>query len=161
MLLPNGSIAVMIHTDDNQGWSGDVIAVANSWRGPFYVTVPDSAVNNEPDKQEDPFMWLDKRGHFHALVHLMFDPPGNGPCGLWAGGHMSSLDGTSWTPISRAYNTSVTTTDGNVYTFSRRERPKLIFDSNKNPTHIFNGAIPTGGAGGVNTYTIVAPINLN
>ena len=106
-------------------------------------------------------MWLDKRGHFHALVHLMFDPPGNGPCGLWAGGHMCSLDGTSWTPISRAYNTSVTTTDGNVYTFSRRERPKLIFDSNKNPTHIFNGAIPTGGAGGVNTYTIVAPINLN
>jgi hypothetical protein len=148
----------MIHTDDNGGWSGSAIAVGASWRGPFYVTVPDNAINNAPHEQEDNFMWIDARGHYHALVHLMFDPPGQGPCGLWSGGHMSSEDGTAWSPISRSYNTSVTTTDGSVYTFSRRERPKLLFDAGMHPTYLYNGAIPTGGAGGTNTYTTVAPI---
>jgi hypothetical protein len=100
-------------------------------------------------------MWLDARGRYHALVHLMFDPPGQGPCGFWSGGHMSSADGTKWTPIYRAYNTTVFTEDGKSAVFQRRERPKLLFDGAKKPLFLFNGAIPQTG----NPYTIVAPIN--
>ena len=53
LVLPNGSVAVMIHTNDNQGWSGESIAVASTWAGPFTVTVGNEAVANEPNSQED------------------------------------------------------------------------------------------------------------
>lgn len=146
----------MIHTDDNQGWSGESIAIAPTWAGPYVVTVGDDAVANLPKSQEDGFMWKDKRGKWHALVHKMFDPPGAGPCGVWAGGHFFSEDGTSWSPMARAYNTTVFTTDGGATTFDRRERPKLLFDAAGTPTHLYNGAIPSSG----NPYTIVSPLNM-
>ena len=156
MVLPNGSIAVMVHTNDAGGWSGEVIATAPTWRGPFVVAVPDAAVANENRSQEDPFMWIDARGHWHALVHKMFDPPGGGPCGAWAGGHLFSEDGAQWSPVARAYNTTVRTAGGGATVFTRRERPKLIFDARGRPTHLYNGAIPPQG----NPYTIVSPINV-
>jgi len=53
MVLPNGSIAVMIHTNDNNGWSGETIAVADSWKGPYTVTVGNEEVANEPLSQEE------------------------------------------------------------------------------------------------------------
>ncbi len=157
MVLPNGSIAVMIHTDDNQGWSGESIAMAPTWQGPYTVTIGNEQVANLPDSQEDPFMWIDARGHWHCLVHKMFDPPGQGPCGIWAGGHLFSLDGTAWSPIYRAYNTSFVTTEGSTLVAQRRERPKLIFDARKTPTHLFNGVITSEPGSG--TYTSVAPLN--
>jgi hypothetical protein len=106
-------------------------------------------------------MWIDARGHYHVLYHKMFDPQGQGPCGLWAGGHSFSKDGTLWSPIYRSYNTTVVTTDGKVTVLQRRERPKLIFNTDKVPTHLFNGAILKDAAGvGSGTYTIVAPLNV-
>jgi len=53
VVLPNGSIAVMIHTDDNQGWSGESIAIAQDWRGPYHVTVGNEQVANLPKSQEE------------------------------------------------------------------------------------------------------------
>jgi len=156
LVLPNGSVAVMIHTDDNQGWSGESIAVADTWRGPFTVTVGNENVANLPKSQEDPFVWIDKRGHWHALVHKMFDPPGAGPCGSWAGGHLSSADGTKWSAISRAYNTTFVTADGASTAVQRRERPKLLFAADGvTPTHLYNGVI---SADGKQVYTAVAPL---
>lgn len=90
------------------------------------------------------------------LVHLMFDPPGNGPCGLWSGGHLFSRDGTRWSPIYRAYNTTVALEGGGSVTFQRRERPKLIFDAAGTPTHLYNGAISDSNG----VYTIVAPLKV-
>ena len=71
LVLPNGSIALMIHTDDNQGWSGEVLAIADSWHGPYRVTVPDDSINNEPKKQEDPYLWRDVRGNWHTVRERM------------------------------------------------------------------------------------------
>jgi hypothetical protein len=99
-LLTNGSIALMIHTDDNGGWSGEAIAIGATWRGPFVVTVPDGAFANVNHTEEDPFMWVDKRGHWHYIMHRMFDP-GPDACGEWSGGHSFSADGTSWSPVRR------------------------------------------------------------
>jgi hypothetical protein len=56
---------------------------------------------------------------------------------------MSSADGTKWTPIYRAYNTTVFTEDGKSAVFQRRERPKLLFGADGEPTHLFNGVCPT------------------
>ena len=53
LVLANGSIALMVHTDDNQGWSGEVIAIADDWRGPYRVTVGDEQVANLPKSQEE------------------------------------------------------------------------------------------------------------
>jgi len=105
-----------------------------------------------------PFMWQDSRGHWHVLYHKMFDPPGQGPCGIWAGGHSFSPDGTAWSPIYRAYNTTLRTEDGGSLTVQRRERPKLIFNQRMQPTHLYNGVIT--GQPGSGTYTAVAPLNV-
>ena len=59
-------------------------------------------------------MWIDKRGHWHALVHKMFDPPDQGPLGLWSGGHLYSVDGTKWEPLQRAYNTTFSLVGGEL-----------------------------------------------
>ena len=53
LVLANGSIALMIHTDDNQGWSGESIAIAQDWRGPYVVTVGNEQVANLPKSQEE------------------------------------------------------------------------------------------------------------
>lgn len=103
-------------------------------------------------------MWKDARGHWHVLYHKMFDPPGQGPCGIWAGGHSFSPDGTAWSPIYRAYNTTLRTEDGDTLTVQRRERPKLIFNERMQPTHLYNGVIT--GQPGSGTYTAVAPLNV-
>ena len=54
-------------------------------------------------------MWIDSRGHYHVLYHKMFDPSGGSPIPSpgWCGGHSYSIDGISWSNISRSYNTSV------------------------------------------------------
>ena len=69
---------------------------------------------------------------------------------------LSSEDGTAWSPIHRAYNTTVTTTDGVVTQFGRRERPKLIFNGAGQPTHLYNGVITEKNE----VYTIVSPLNV-
>jgi hypothetical protein len=113
-------------------------------------------VANLPNSQEDPFMWVDKRGHWHALVHKMFDPPGAGPCGIWAGGHLFSVDGLRWSTIARAYNTTFVTTDGASTAVQRRERPKLLFaDDGVTPKFLYNGVISADGS---EVYTAVAPL---
>jgi hypothetical protein len=105
-----------------------------------------------------PFMWVDARGHWHSLFHKMFDPPGQGPCGTWAGGHAFSADGTAWSPIYRAYNTTLSLEGGGTLTVQRRERPKFLFGPNMQPTHLYNGVITSLPGSG--TYTAVAPLNV-
>ena len=51
---------------------------------------------------------------------------------------------------------SVFLTDGRTVEHDRRERPKLLFNKNGRPTHLFNGVFDDTGSG--ITFTIVAPI---
>eukprot|EP00658_Telonema_sp_P-2_P030410 TRINITY_DN22967_c0_g1_i5.p1 TRINITY_DN22967_c0_g1~~TRINITY_DN22967_c0_g1_i5.p1 ORF type:complete len:361 (+),score=32.61 TRINITY_DN22967_c0_g1_i5:279-1361(+) len=166
----DGSIRIMAHTDWNP-WAGEVILEAPSWRGPYRVH---SHMGDRIDRcdfcEEDPFMWRDKRGNWHVLYHRMFDPygpldpnwgsvvkPTKTPVPLgWAGGHAFSKDGYVWSNWTRCYNTSVVLTNGTVVEHQRRERPKLLFDADKNPTHLYNGVFDTSGSSV--TFTIVAPI---
>ena len=118
----------------------------------------------------------DRRGNWHVLYHRMYDAAGpldpnwgagNGswtrpntpvPSPGWAGGHAFSRDGLSWSAWSRCYNTTVSLNNGSSVNFSRRERPKLLFDADGQPTHLYNGVISEGGSRV--TYTIVAPLNV-
>jgi hypothetical protein len=169
VFLPDGSLRVMAHTDWAP-WAGETILTAAHWKGPYTVRGSD-LLDHCAFCEEDPFMWRDKRGHWHVLYHRMFDPygaldphwgkwkaqPASNPVPRgWSGGHAFSRDGFSWSNWSRCYNTSVTLTDGKVVEHNRRERPKLLFDSDGSPTHLYNGVFDAAGSSV--TYTIVAPI---
>ena len=105
--------------------------------------------------------------------------------GCWSGGHGASLtvlprrpasgpsrqsgssaafskDGIKWSPISRAYNTTVPLEDGSEVTFVSRERPKLVNGANGRPAYLSNAVQPKQAAGpdsGV-THTLVVPLNV-
>lgn len=155
-VLFDGRVRVVVHTNYPDGWSGEVIVEAASWQGPYHPITRD--ITNCTKCQEDPFMWKDQRGHWHILYHKMFDPPGPNPIPSpgWTGGHSFSEDGIHWSPIYRAYNTTVLFEDGRTVEMLRRERPKLIFrPDGVTPTHLSNGVVDPDGK----THTMVVPLN--
>jgi hypothetical protein len=156
VVMPDGSVRIMIHTDPDP-WAGEVIAEAKNWRGPYIPLTKDIPSLTIPRTNEDPFMWTDSRGHWHVLVHRMFDPPGGGaiPSPGWAGGHAFSRDGLTWSNISRCYNTTIRMRVGTSWEALRRERPKLLFDRAGNMQYLFNG-VATAHEG---TYTLAVPID--
>mmetsp|Transcript_28805 Transcript_28805/g.35042 ORF Transcript_28805/g.35042 Transcript_28805/m.35042 type:complete len:431 (-) Transcript_28805:17-1309(-) len=157
-LLPDRrGVRIMVHTLTSP-WGGEIIVEAKDWKGP-YVPVSKGDVTYCTYCEEDPFTWIDARGHWHVLYHKMFDPSGEGaiPSPGWVGGHSFSRDGLVWSEIVRAYNTTVRYEDGRSVEMKRRERPKLIFDlDGVTPTHLTNGVIsPDGDL----VYTLVVPLN--
>ena len=107
-------------------------------------------------------MWQDKRGHWHALLHKMFDDGGDAPSASavpspgWPGGHIYSRDGLVWSRQQRAYTTNITMQDGSVLVTRRRERPKLLFDASGVATHLTNGVILASGE----TYTAIVELDV-
>lgn len=82
---------------------------------------------------EDPFLFLDKVGNFHALFHNM------GGC-KEVGCHAFSEDGWAWyLATSDPYATLVEFEDGSSHTFARRERPHLVFNQDGDPAFLTNG----------------------
>lgn len=156
VVLPDGRVRLMVHTDPKP-WAGSTIAEAKTWHGPYLPLTGD--VTTCDHCQEDPFMWKDARDNWHVLYHRMFDPNGTSPVPSpgWPGGHAYSRDGLVWSNISRCYTTGFRLADGRRYETLRRERPKLLFNEKKQPTHLFNGYItPDHGV-----YTGVATLDLD
>ena len=56
---------------------------APSWRGPYELVGDGPAFRNESFNEEDPCLWRDGRGRFHALFHFTH-------------GHAWSEDGLAW-----------------------------------------------------------------
>lgn len=105
-----------------------------------------------PTADEDPFIWRDKRGHFHMLMHAL----GEGP---YVGRHaFATAWGGSWTYGSTvAYTTTVEFTDGRKISFSRRERPQVYFstDGRVTPLYMANGVQEVNQT---DSYTVIVPI---
>jgi hypothetical protein len=89
---------------------------------------------------EDPFIWQDTNGIYHALahcfspfygVHAYVDPESGVPKDFF-----NEL--MNWTVTGVAYGNKVEFTDGTIFEFSRRERPHLIFYDNR-PVALSNG----------------------
>ncbi|GME28287.1 hypothetical protein GTA08_BOTSDO01148 [Neofusicoccum parvum] len=111
---------------------------------------------------EDPFLWRDKRGHWHILVHYMIDIEERDEKGPNVGAHLYSrnLEGP-WTfnTETLAYNTTVHFDDGTTTELYRRERPKLYFDMKDpdlTPLYLVNGVQETKSGG--RSYTLIQPI---
>ena len=107
---------------------------------------------------EDMYLYQDCKGRFHALFHNMspIDYP-DGKSETMAGSHAFSKDGINWQYGTVAFGNTISFTNGNNITFSRRERPHLIFDANH------GGCTPIALTNGVEyykdaTYTLLQPI---
>ncbi|KAJ6109669.1 hypothetical protein N7486_001904 [Penicillium sp. IBT 16267x] len=112
------------------------IASAAAYAGPY------TAVHRRPvfeEASEDPFVWVDKRGNFHMLVHSLLPDAGFGD-GPNVGRHAysRSWDGP-WTfdMETVAFDTTVWFSDGSRIEYYRRERPSLYFSEDGEMTPLF------------------------
>lgn len=84
---------------------------------------------------EDPFLYLDGRGHFHVLAHAWNHSDNNA-----ISGHYYSMDGLSWgVQTQQPFGNTAQLTDGSVLHMKTRERPKLLFNTAGQPSHLFSG----------------------
>ena len=92
-------------------------------------------------QQEDPTLWRDARGNFHALMH---------PLGGTERGHGFSTDGVTWhwaDPVLRgrpAFHASITTPDGQVVSLPDAERLRVWVNPKTSRPELFFYA--SGGA---------------
>ena len=78
-----------------------------------------------PGDRRDPFLFVDRRGHFHILAHIWSHEAY--PLNPIAG-HAFSEDGFTWTFSStQPYSNMVVQTDGSAKHFATLERPKLLW----------------------------------
>ena len=97
---------------------------------------------------EDPFIYQDARGGFHALLHLLEGPHFCQGVLCNVGVHAWSEDAVAWFFTGAAYTNAVAFTDGGSVLLVRRERPHLAFASRGNltPVALINSAIwPNSG----------------
>ena len=113
VVLPNGSSVALMR--GCEVWTAAAYNDNTTWR-PAGRGLPDSSV-------EDPDVWVDRRGAFHALVHAMDVGSTNSP---FPGGHAFSRDGLEWVYTGFAFGSNASYSDGSWQVFSRRERPHIV-----------------------------------
>ncbi|CAH0056969.1 unnamed protein product [Clonostachys solani] len=132
------------------------IAVAEEFRGP-YVKLQEAPIFTEAN--DDPFIWRDKGGHYHMLLHSLELGGGFGE-GPKVGRHaFARYFWGPWTFNERtlAFSTEVDWTDGTSTDFFRRERPYLLFsdDGLMTPQYLITAVKKYGTNKG---YSIVSPL---
>ena len=111
-----------------------------------------------PDSNEDPFLWRDRRGHYHMLMHSL--EPGGGFGGPRIGRHAFTRDYlNAWTFGNKtlAFNVTVHFNTGETVDFYRRERPQLFFDEDDamTPLYLSTGVQQQGSSA---SYTLIQPL---
>ena len=175
LILEDGSLLGLWRSWEATG-SRVFLATAPDWRNvSSYVQHHDEVISVDLGTAgtEDPFLYRDDAGHFHAVFHHMF---GEGTSTQWwldtCGGHAFSRDGLTWEYSGVAWGNAehphgnaVHFTDGSKFSFTRRERPHLIFGSDGAPSLLTSaaqygpGKLPGAlGDNGDASYTMVQPI---
>ena len=152
----NGEVRVLYRTDTRGGMGAahgtDAMASligqarAPHWKGPYEPLSafggPISSSQYPFEENEDPFLFKDKRGGLHALLHATTWGDSRGkiwPVAQYAGRHAFSSDGTRWTySTTPAYTGTVHFRNGSSAAFSRLERPVLVFNGST-PRYLING----------------------
>lgn len=113
---------------------------APSPRGPWNV-VKEIFPDMTATRTEDPFLWQDVQGHFHALAQ---GGPLNeaGQPSPTVSAHAFSRDGLVWGWSAAPYSSIITYEDCTSRHFASAVRPKLLLDGDGNPTHLINGLGP-------------------
>ena len=105
------------------------------------------------------FLWIDCNGYYHALFHNEIPDKYLG----FVGAHAYSMDGYNWTYAGYAFGNDVMYTDQTNQTFSRRERPHLIFSDIFlcSAVGLTSGVQYGGGTYGDAVYSIIQPVQGN
>jgi len=118
------------------GADGSLVALARhnvykaaDWRNVSTYRV----VGTWDDEGEDPFVWVDKKGVYHNIVHVGREDT--------VGRHYYSADGIDWTASEGdAYTNKVHFTDGTTIAYGCRERPHIVQDRHGTVVALTNGA---------------------
>ena len=176
--LTNGSVAVWCQpwqwnfVPGQIGNTSQPLWINQGWGTPFVakdvtIDVPRHLIENARDtnnslKLDDPSLWVDRRGHWHSVMH---NGDGPVPCGdagatgarfrdgnpypVGCGAHLFSEDGIQWHLSDvAAFNATVALTSGaNVDLF--RERPKVMIapapgGAGHDAVALFTGAMRCG-----------------
>ena len=146
---PNGTVYLMVHPASGEQ---ALLRADGGWRGPYRVVAASAwpGWGGDTTGTEDPCLWVDARGRWHALFHWI-----NHDCG----GHAWSADGLAWSDVASAFDgpRPVVGADGAVYNVTYvSERPKLLFaDDGATPTHLYAGSSKG------DPFTIVSPLALS
>lgn len=140
-------------------WSTMQRVTALHWKDPTSYTPEYEDLFPAVHSTEDPHVYTDADGNYHAVFHHCFQCPKACVCG----GHAYSADGEHWHyPYinGSAYWENVTFTNGEVVEFKRRERPHLVFAADGvTPVALTNGAGIDGvGMYGDATWTFLQPL---
>jgi hypothetical protein len=145
---PNGTLYCLC----GEIWTAE--SIKGPWRNVSSVFTRESHADwPKAWHHEDPFLFTTKRG-WHVLYHASI-PDGSPGAGQnctssVVSAHMFSVDGLVWHPSSISpYGTQVevqrSAADGgdatrvDILTVATRERPKLVFDTDGQMTHLING----------------------
>ncbi|CZR65495.1 uncharacterized protein PAC_15395 [Phialocephala subalpina] len=140
--------------------SGDELislSTASSFLGPYEKIRPPDPLF--PEGNEDPFVWRDKRGHWHMLLHSL-EPEGGFGSGPKVGRHAfaEKLDGP-WTFDNQtlAFSTHVEFEGSEAKDYYRRERPQLFFseDGKMRPLYLTTGVQEVNSP---MSYSFIQPI---
>ena len=131
-------------------------AMAQRFKGPY------TKIESQPIFQngnEDPFVWQDKRGNFHLLLHSL-EAGGAFGDGPKVGRHAFAREFEGpWTFNNQtlAFNTTVQYTDGTSVNFYRRERPQLFFseDGRMTPLYLTTGVQEVNSP---QSYSVIQPL---
>lgn len=159
VILPNGSVVGIGRTS---GAPTNIVAhlvTASDWRdaasykGRWDAMLFPNTTLMPADGVEDPFVYVDSDGVFHAVFHNQLEDDDERLCG----GHAFSEDGVAWAYTGTAWSNVVRNVTagrsssaraasdgggGGAYAFSRRERPHFVFSDPAHPTRIT--ALTTG-----------------
>ena len=151
MLANNGTAFVGCNDGGFHIYKSDDV-FAGKWTQVTTMAFPPSWGANAPSylKNEDPYLWMDRRGNFHLLAHRYdyrdgYPPNPNQTMPLHVSGHGFSTDGVAWhfNVEQQPYDALIRFHNGTTQQFSTYERPHLVFDPESGlPTHLVNGVQP-------------------
>jgi hypothetical protein len=134
----------------------NVASSSSGFLGPYVKNTPNPIFDNPV---EDPFVWQDKRGNWHLLMHSVEADGGFGS-GPKVGRHAYAehWEGPlTFVNTTLAYNTTIDYDDGTSINFYRRERPQLLFsdDGEMTPLYLTSGVQAVNSA---QSYSTIVPI---
>ena len=162
VILENGSLVGLFRASPpGSGGSRIHLATAVKYSDPSTWTLHEADLfaplaSGEPFTAEDPFVYRDAKGRFHAIFHQFAGCVDAGATIPACGSHAYSADGKAWTYGGVAFNRTVQFTDGSSFDFNRRERPHLVFAKDGTTPLALSSGVTYDGVG--HAYTLVQPI---
>ena len=158
VILENGSF-VGLGRNWVDGFSSVYLIQSDDWKNGDKYTINFDPLFPQLTQggTEDPFVYRDCNGGFHAIFNNQ-SPNWEIPV---CGGHAYSSNGVDWVYTGYAFGNNVEFDDGSDFVFSRRERPHFVFDDDGCTPIGFTTGAQYGGRYGDATETQLQPLGMS